>query len=676
MQKTLLQLSFIVFILPLCSFLFLIFFGKKLRAEIFATSVIAVTFLLSIFIATIKFLSFPQETFHYSFSWINFPIKIETGILLDNPAAIMLVIVTFISFLVHLFSIEYMKGDVRYSRYFSYLGFFTTSMLGIILTDNLFTMYMFWELVGISSYLLIGHWYEKTSAANASKKAFIVNRIGDVGMFIGIMLLWNNFHTLTFEGIFSSLNTIENTSLLTVAGLLLFCGAIGKSAQFPLQVWLPDAMEGPTPVSALIHAATMVAAGVYLVLRIFPLLTIEALTVIAYIGAVTAFIAATIAVVQTDIKKILAYSTISQLGYMMLGLGSLGYTAGFFHLVTHAIFKAGLFLGAGSVIYAMHNSIQALHHTKNHDVDAQNIFFMGGLKKKMPITFWTFLMCTFALTGIPLTSGFLSKDEILTSALVFGNHTNNFLLPLLAFSTVMLTSFYMFRLIIVAFLGNHIDEKRIEHIHESPKVMLVPLIVLAVLSFFVFYSFNPFSVSNSWFTKIITLPRSLISTYLPEHRKFAVTPHQQIHTLAMVVSFGATLLGILFAFLLYYWKKISPQKIAQKSRLLYSFFSQQWYFDRFYNIFVVKGTLAFSKIFSWFDVKVIDGCVNGTAVLFQKISFVSGKFDSIIVDGIVNFIAYFSGMLGLGLRKIQTGKVQTYIALVIVGILILFFVYK
>ncbi|MGA9408643.1 MAG: NADH-quinone oxidoreductase subunit L, partial [Bacteroidota bacterium] len=378
-QELLLQLSTVVLLLPLLSFLLLIFFGKKLprQGDVIATSILGVVLLVSIGILFAKLIFYHDELLNYTFTWVDFKtvagigqLKLDLGIMIDNVTAIMLVVVALISFLVHLFSTAYMSGDIRYSRYFAYLGFFSFSMLGIVITNNFFMMYVFWELVGISSYLLIGHWYEKKSASDAAMKAFIVNRVGDVGMFIGINILWANFHTLTFEGIFSAIGSghipFDSSPWLTAAGILIFCGAVGKSAQFPLHVWLPDAMEGPTPVSALIHAATMVAAGVYLIARAFPLMTADALVFIAYIGAITAFIAATIAIAQNDIKKILAYSTISQLGYMVMGLGVGAYTAGFFHLVTHAAFKAGLFLGSGSVIYAMHN---ALHHQQDHHTD-------------------------------------------------------------------------------------------------------------------------------------------------------------------------------------------------------------------------------------------------------------------------------------------------------------------
>jgi len=350
------QASLFILFLPLLGFVILILFGKRLprQGDWLGTGILGITLLLSLWLLITKISSHSAEVFSSGFTWALIgDYTFTLGIMIDNLTVVMLVVVTIVSTLVHLFSIAYMKDDVRYSRYYAYLGLFSFSMLGIVLTSNLLLMYIFWELVGISSYLLIGHWYEKKSASDAANKAFIVNRIGDFGMFIGIMILFASFATFSFEGIFGALESGElpfgSTGWLTAAGILIFCGAVGKSAQFPLHVWLPDAMEGPTPVSALIHAATMVAAGVYLVARVFPMLTADALLVIAYIGAITALIAATIAITQNDIKKVLAYSTVSQLGYMIMALGVGAWTAGFMHLVTHAAFKAGLFLAAGIV---------------------------------------------------------------------------------------------------------------------------------------------------------------------------------------------------------------------------------------------------------------------------------------------------------------------------------------
>ncbi len=686
-QEFLLQLSTVVLLLPLFSFLLLIFFGKRLprQGDTIATSILGLALLSSLAILILKLNLYHETLINFTFTWVDFGnvavlghLKLDLGIMIDNVTAIMLVVVTLVSFLVHLFSTVYMAGDIRYSRYFAFLGFFSFSMLGIVITNNFFMMYVFWELVGISSYLLIGHWYEKKSAADASKKAFIVNRIGDVGMFIGINILWANFHTLTFDGVFSAIAAgqipFESNSWLTAAGILIFCGAIGKSAQFPLHVWLPDAMEGPTPVSALIHAATMVAAGVYLVARAFPLFTADALVFIAYTGAITAFISATIAIAQNDIKKVLAYSTVSQLGYMVMGLGVGAYTAGFFHLVTHAAFKAGLFLGSGSVIHAMHH---ALHHQHDHDTDPQDLRNMGGLKNKMPLTFWTFVVFTLAISGVPLTSGFLSKDEILAGTLAFGRLSGHMLIPVIGFLVAGLTAFYMFRIVILAFLGEHKDATRSEHLHESPKPMTIPLIVLACLSFFAFYSFNPIGASSGWFFHAVERPMSVVPNAVAaaSSEVFEEALHEE-HSTAMALSLSVAGIGILLAFTTYYWKKINADAIAKALAPVHTFLVNKWYFDELYDVTAVAGTFGFSRLLAWFDNTVIDGVVNGVGVVTKFTSFASGKFDNIVVDGFVNLVAYLAGFFGLMFRKVQTGRVQTYIAFVLLGVMIFFFIYR
>ncbi|MFW6276562.1 MAG: NADH-quinone oxidoreductase subunit L, partial [Bacteroidota bacterium] len=455
----LLLLSSIILLLPLLGFVIIIFFGKKLGDGISAaigTGFLGIDFLLSIYVAFVKLTEYPDAgMLQWKFDWLMLGTRnISLGLGIDNLAVIMLIVVTLISLLVHIFSLEYMRGDRRFSRFYAYLGIFSFSMLGIVIANNFLNMYIFWELVGLSSYLLIGFWYEKDSAANASKKAFIANRVGDLGFLLGILIVFFTFGTMMFDdvyaGIASGIVPFDSGAWLTAAGILLFCGAIGKSAQFPLHVWLPDAMEGPTPVSALIHAATMVAAGVYLTARIFPMLTADALLFVAYIGAITAFIAATIDITQNDFKKVLAYSTISQLGYMVMAMGVGAFTSGFMHLITHAWFKAGLFLASGSVIHAMHVS---MHHAHNHDMDAQDIRNMGGLRKNLKITYITFLFCTLALSGVPFTSGFLSKDGILAGTLAFANLSGHWLIPLAGFAAAGMTAFYMFRLTIEAFHG-------------------------------------------------------------------------------------------------------------------------------------------------------------------------------------------------------------------------------
>ncbi|MGF1671713.1 MAG: NADH-quinone oxidoreductase subunit L, partial [Balneolaceae bacterium] len=654
------QLPVLILLLPLLGFILLIFFGKRLprNGDWLASGLISLAFIFSLYLLVTKITSHSSEVFSGSFVWVLVgSLNIEFGIVIDNLSVIMLVVVTLVSTLVHLFSVGYMKDDVHYSRYFAYLGLFSFSMLGIVITNNLLLMYMFWELVGISSYLLIGHWYEKKSASNAANKAFIVNRIGDFGMFIGIMILFVSFSTFAFESIFESIAAGQlpfgSAGWLTAAGILIFCGAVGKSAQFPLHVWLPDAMEGPTPVSALIHAATMVAAGVYLVARIFPMLTADALLIIAYIGAITALIAATIAITQFDIKKVLAYSTISQLGYMIMALGVGAYTAGFMHLVTHAAFKAGLFLGAGSVIYAMHN---VLHAQKDHHTDAQDIRNMGGLKSKMPFTYWTFLIFTLAISGIPLTSGFLSKDEILAGTLAFSTLNGHWLLPLIGFAVAGLTAFYMFRLHILTFHGKPSDESRIVGIKESPKIMTIPLMVLAALSLFFFYSYNPFGASSGWFFAAVERPLSMVPEMLqPASAALFYEAVSSVHTAAMILSIIIAVSGVLMALAVYQWKKISAERMAEKAGFLYRGASSKWYCDEIYDRTFVAGTFLLTKVIRWFDENIIDGIVNGSAVVTRGFSRISKWTDDNIVDGLVNATANSADRAGSLLSKVQTG---------------------
>ncbi|TVQ66662.1 MAG: NADH-quinone oxidoreductase subunit L [Balneolaceae bacterium] len=670
------QASLFILLLPLLGFLILILFGKRLprQGDWLGTGFLGITLLLSLWLLIVKISSHSTEVFSSGFTWALIgDYSFTLGIMIDNLTVVMLVVVTLVSTLVHLFSIAYMKDDVRYSRYYAYLGLFSFSMLGIVLTSNLLLMYIFWELVGISSYLLIGHWYEKKSASDAANKAFIVNRIGDFGMFIGIMILFASFATFSFEGIFGALEAGElpfgSTGWLTAAGILIFCGAVGKSAQFPLHVWLPDAMEGPTPVSALIHAATMVAAGVYLVARVFPMLTADALLLIAYIGAITALIAATIAITQNDIKKVLAYSTVSQLGYMIMALGVGAWTAGFMHLVTHAAFKAGLFLGAGSVIYAMHTM---LHKRHDHTTDAQDIRNMGGLRSKMPYTYVTFLIFTLAISGIPLTSGFLSKDEILAGTLAFSTLNGHWILPMIAFLVAGLTAFYMFRLLILTFHGKPADETGHQQIEESPFVMTLPLMILAALSLFFFYSFNPIGASSGWFWQALERPLSVVPEIVqPAAYPIFYQAVSSVHTLAMVLSVVIALTGIAIAVLMYHRKKLDPAAAAQKAGFLYTGSLNKWYFDEFYSKVFVGGVMAITRILRWFDEKVVDGIVNATAPIARGISRGSGWVDHNIVDGLVNATAAGASQAGGLLSRIQSGKVQTYLVYILFGMLLL-----
>ncbi len=690
-ENLLVTLSIITLFLPILGFAILIFFGKRFpKLYLLEVTILFIALIISIFILYSKLTYFNKDIVS-SLTWfiINSSphietINIELGIKIDNITAIMLFVVNLISALVHLYSIEYMRGDKRYTRYFAYLGLFTFSMLGIVLTHNLLMMYIFWELVGLSSYLLIGFWFEKKSAADASKKAFIVNRVGDVGMFIGILILFTNYKTFTFDKIFYEISIgnlpFGSEAWLTAAGILVFMGAVGKSAQFPLHVWLPDAMEGPTPVSALIHAATMVAAGVYLVTRIFVMLTADAMLVIAIIGAVTSLVAATIAITQNDIKKVLAYSTVSQLGYMIMSLGVGAYAFAFFHLVTHAFFKACLFLGSGSVIHSLH-----------HEQDIRN---MGGLRKKMPITYITFLISTLAISGIPLTSGFLSKDGILAGTLAFGKLTGHWLIPIMGFIVAALTAFYMFRLLILTFHGEPRDHHKFEHAHESPLVMTAPLIILATLSFFLFYTPNPLSPDDGWFIKNwVKTPEQVTPASTRFNFMNANSYDENIHdeiihselyteTLhwahypAMMLSITLAGLGILFAFMFYQWKKVNVDKLTEKIKPLYNFSLNKWYIDELYDVTAVGQTLNFSKVLAWFDNNIIDGIVNGSAWITKSFSKLSGLFDTYVVDGLVNFSAFFSGFVGFSLKKLQTGKVQTYVVFVVFSVIILLLIFK
>jgi NADH-quinone oxidoreductase subunit L len=692
-DSLLINIAIAVLFLPLLGFVVTLLLGKKIKSVfVFENLIITVSFLAAVYLLFSKLSYFPDKNIVSEFEWFGFGIipffgevSVKLGFLIDNITVIMLFTVALISMLVHFFSIAYMKGDERYNRYFAYLGIFTFSMNGIVLTHNILMMYIFWELVGLSSYLLIGFWFEKKSASDAAKKAFIVNRIGDLGMFAGILILFLTYNTFSFSEIFTQLSEgvlpFDSHLWLTVTGILLFGGAIGKSAQFPLHVWLPDAMEGPTPVSALIHAATMVAAGVYLVIRIFGLLTADAMLFIAVIGMLSAFIPATIALTQNDIKKVLAYSTVSQLGYMIMALGVGAYKFAFFHLITHAFFKACLFLGSGSVIHAMHHE--------------QDITKMGGLRKKLPLTYAAFLISSLAISGIPLTSGFLSKDGILASSVAFASLTGHWLFPIVGFLVALLTAFYMFRLIILTFHGEPRDHHKYEHAHESPFAMVMPLIVLAGLSFFIWYTPNPINADSGWMiSKWINNPE----LHTPSQTRFDfmndsgvnITSYDNTvmysktysdamhsaHYPAMILSLLVAGLGILFAFYVYQWKKLNTDSIAAKIKPLYEFSLNKWYFDEFYNSTFVAFTLGISRLSAWFDKKIIDGIVDGSAVVTRHIATFSGNFDKYVVDGLVNFTAYLSGFIGILFRRFQTGKVQTYIVLVIFSIVILLFVFK
>ena len=668
--------SLFILFLPLLAFLIQIFVGKRLprQGDWVSIGAISITLVLAIlmFISMISRYD-PEFSNEASFTWLDMgEFKIRLGFLVDNITIIMLLVVALISTCTHIFSTQYLKGDIRYSRYFAYLGLFTFSMNGIVLANNLMSMYMFWELVGVSSYLLIGHWFEKDSAANASKKAFLTNRVGDIGFFIGIMIIYNAVGSFAFTDIFDGVATgLIAGGTLTLAGIGLFMGAMGKSSQFPLHIWLPDAMEGPTPVSALMHAATMVAAGVYLAVRIFPILTPDALLVVAYVGGFTAFFAASIAITQSDIKKVLAYSTVSQLGYMILAVGTGVYTAAFFHLLTHAMFKANLFYGSGSVIHAMHH---ALHEKHDHETDPQNMHNMGGFKERMPITYWSMLISTMAIAGIPLFSGFLSKDAILAGTLSFAqHHPIHFLLPIFGFGAAAITAFYMFRMMFLTFHGKSKMPELIEDINESPKEMTGPLVLLGGLSFFIWYTlpyFDPMS-THGWFTDLVkpgdaVVPGNLTAKQIEDGAHHA-------HYLAMYISIAVAAFGIFLSWFTYIKKGLSAEAWSKRAGFLYDWSLNKYYFDENYDRFIYQPSLRLSEKVAWIDWELYDKYfINGFGRLTSWASKVTGKFDFDVIDQLlVDGTGRLAALFGRQLKTVQTGKLQNYVLYVTAGIIIL-----
>lgn len=534
------------------------------------------------------------------------------GVKLDRLSALMLLVVTGVGALIHWYSQGYMEGDRSYARYFASLSLFSFSMLGIVLATNLMQMFIFWELVGVSSYLLIGFWHERPAAADACKKAFITNRLGDFGFLIGIIMVWAAAGSLNFGLLEKAMQ--EQPELLGASagliGLLLFCGAMGKSAQFPLHVWLPDAMEGPTPVSALIHAATMVAAGVFMLCRIFFLLSPDALSIIAWIGGATALMAAVIALQQDDIKRILAYSTLSQLGYMVMAVGLHAPGAAMFHLTTHAFFKAMLFLGAGSVIHALHHE--------------QNIWKMGGLREKMPATYRTFLIGTLALCGVPPLSGFFSKDGILAAAA--DSHHGNPVLFGIGVLAAVLTTLYMGRLVLVAFHGAHRSDQA-SHAKESPSVMTVPLWILLVPTLVAGF----FPVEH------------MINQTLGLHHAggHAAAP------LAMAFSVLALMIGGSVAWSHYTGAGTDP--LTQRFSGLSTLLRNRLWMDEIFSGMIAITHEAVSKLAGWVDQKILRGAIMG---LFQH-----------GVD-----------ILGRGLRLVQSGSIQTYAFLFVVGVALVIYI--
>jgi NADH-quinone oxidoreductase subunit L len=623
-------------LLPLFSFLVLGLYGKRIfgnASGIVGTISLLISFLIAVYTAYSYFhlhhAFYPKEIpFKYTWLQFNESMSIDMGILLDPISVMMIVVVTFVSLMVHVYSLAYMKGEERFPTYYSFLSLFTFSMLGLVLSSNIFQIYIFWELVGVSSFLLIGFYYDRPSAVAASKKAFIVTRFADLGFLIGILILSFYANTLDFNTLIANLtspaspelhhaiaSSFLGVSALTWGLVLVFMGGAGKSAMFPLHIWLPDAMEGPTPVSALIHAATMVVAGVFLVARLFPVFAISApvaLNVVAYIGILSAFLAAVIACTQTDIKRVLAYSTMSQIGFMMFALGvsgfggenGLGYTASMFHLFTHAMFKALLFLGAGAVIHFIHS---------NEMKD------MGGLRKYLPVAHITFLIACLAIAGVPPFAGFFSKEEILLAA-----YHNNPAIYYIALVTSGITAFYMFRLYFSIFWNKPAvlsAQRGHEAHHKQPIAINLPLIILAIGA--ALAGFIPFSEFIS-------------SDGTPYHSNF--------HPAFSIPPVAIGVIGIVFAWWLYQKQNDRPEQIANAVSALYKAAYRKFYIDEIY-LFITKK------------------------ILFNLVGRPAAWFDRTIVDGMVNVTGNATQVISTGIKKIQSGKVQQYAIYTLVGVI-------
>ncbi|WP_428937421.1 NADH-quinone oxidoreductase subunit L [Fontivita pretiosa] len=711
-------------LLPLAAFVILVFWGKKMGnpfAGYLASTFIAVSFICSL-AAMILWVGRPDDStwgfekgpINSTFGWIpvgtwpgqRHPGFLDLGVYVDSLTVIMFNMVTLVSTLIFVFSIGYMREDKRYPRFFTYLSLFDFSMLGLVLGGTVLQLFIFWELVGLCSYLLIGFWYEKKSASNAAIKAFVTNRVGDFGFLIGFGILFYHLGNMTLpdmwiqlgaagggQAIKLSTGAVFSSTLLTVMGIGLFFGAVGKSAQFPLHVWLPDAMEGPTPVSALIHAATMVAAGVYLVGRIFPVLTPDAKLFIAIIGCITLTMAALIAVVQSDIKKVLAYSTLSQLGYMILAMGVGSWVGGLFHLITHAFFKALLFLGSGSVIHAAHHE--------------QELPQYGGLMRKIPITAVTFAIAVLAIAGFGIAgvgfAGYYSKDMILAHAAAFGfaaDHSGKsgwywalFILPV---GIAFVTPFYMTRCWMLTFWGKPRNPHIYEHAHELP-VMWVPLAVLALLSVIgggflgVKQYLNASIVESTAYCRAVDREFNGFATAWPSdppgHRAAdaegpepahaaALTPSQQWHLegehrmhTALAGGF-AWLIGIAAGFFMYMNGYAVADRLMKLAplRWVHTWLYRRMYFDELYFSVFVALTLAASKLSAAFDKYVVDGIVNLAGWLVKQAAVAVGLHDKYVIDGAVNGVAALSQELGAVVRAPQTGRIRVYVTILMAAV--------
>jgi NADH-quinone oxidoreductase subunit L len=697
-----------IVLFPFAAFVINAFIVKKVPK--FAVGLGCVAMFISFCYASRVFEDFVFTTYstdyyvHKVFSWFDLGMisdklfQVNMGIYLDNMSAVLLFMVAGCAFLIHIFSTFYMEHDARFGRFFVYLSLFTSAMLGLVLSENLLSVFIFWELMGFCSYSLIGFYYEKEGAGDASMKAFMTTRVGDVFFLVGILAIWTTIGSTSFVDIYAAIAsgafenlTVIGMPLATFAAISIFLGTVGKSAQFPLQVWLPDAMWGPTPCSALIHAATMVAAGVYLSLRMYPLMDYAGITTaIAYIGAITAFGAATIALIQTDIKAVLAYSTISQLGYMVLGIGVGAYNAAFMHLITHAVFKACLFLSAGSVIHSLHD-----HHTDGH---VQEMPRMGGLRKKMPFTFIAMLCCTFAIAGFPLFSGFVSKDRILGDALIQALHHKSMIIPaVLGFVAALLTAFYMFRMMFLTFYGEPRDKELYEHTHVETLSWNrnVPLLILTVFTLGGWYSGSftgqglvkiPGVENKEWFSTLIAKPQvEKFQNYKREfwgseetsgqffekahydanHGMTEEEAHHVHHThhIGAILSIFIAFFGFFTAYMMYIKKAWNPGWWVSTFAPWYRALQGKYFFDDLYiKVIIQKVLLGLNNFLAWIDMGIYDRyIVDGTAAVNRLAYRVSNWFDNKIVDTAgVDGTGASVRLFNVVLRTLQSGKIQFY----------------
>jgi NADH-quinone oxidoreductase subunit L len=636
-------------------------FGKGLISVIACAPVI-VAFCISV-AAFVKLQGLPHEErflIDHAYTWLTLgSLKVDMAFWVDPLTAVMILVITGIGGLIHIYSTGYMHDDKSFWRFFAFLNLFTFSMLLLVTADSLLLMFVGWEGVGLCSYALIGFWYHDPVNTRAGNKAFIVNRVGDFGFVLGIFLIFwtldkQGHGTVVFREIAQNIALFQGQMLwgvpvATLATLFLFVGATGKSAQIPLYVWLPDAMQGPTPVSALIHAATMVTAGVYMIARLNVLFSLAPFTlgVVAVIGVATALGAATIALTQTDIKRVLAYSTISQLGYMFLGAGVAAYAPAVFHLMTHAFFKACLFLGSGSVIHAMGGE--------------QDMRKMGGLRTHLPKTFWTFTIAVLAIAGTPFTAGFFSKDEILWQA--FSSTHGSVWLWLFAVVGAGLTAFYMFRQLFMVFFGeSRADHHTQEHLHESPSAMTWPLIILAIGSIVAGYIGLPGVLGPNLFAG--WMEPVIAEVHEAEHSAGA-----EYALMAISVAVAAT--GFYIAYLMYYRRTLAPERFSSLAGgLFYRFSLNKYYVDEVYQVVFVGGTLKLAAVGVWIDQYIIDGIVDGSARVTVFVSWLEGLFDAYVIDGMVNAVADVIFWSGGKLKKVQTGSINGYLYVILGAVVV------